>query len=316
MSDDRELQDVVQQQDTTDGGDRLEKLRSRMSYKLHPTYMVIRTHTINQSDDPTQPLIPQWSVPFEYRTPDMKTTHLGSRNCFFDRKHMLDSQEGQSALERHIQVEEERNQSLFQNPYLLYRVPGQNKISVWSCIALLILHLILSGLILLFDFLEIIFPNGYDFRMFGISSRKFNSLGSGAASSSSSIDSPLHASAGTRVGYFFAILAVTVLGIFCFITTMYSAPDQSTTAAATSADNNSSRSGRMKSFFTKHRDWILRLFTCYLICITLCILVTALFFLNIGLLSFVLLAVQYVLWSASHKTRERCMITYYTTTSF
>jgi len=257
--------------------------------------MVIRTHTINQSDDPNQPIIPDWSVPYEYRTPDMKSSVLATRTGFFDKTHQLDSMEGQSALERHIQVEEERTQTLFQNPYLLYRVPGPRKFLFISCIIISVVHLLIASGVLLFDFLGLFFPSGYDFNMFGISSRKFIAVDNVA----------LYASVTSRVTYFVFILLVSILGLFCFVITMIS--------FKTSTNINNQQPA---SFFSKYRNWIMRIFALYTISVTLCMLVTALFFLNVGLLAFVLLAVQWILWSISLKARDRCMVTYYTTNSF
>ncbi|KAG2391939.1 hypothetical protein C9374_013424 [Naegleria lovaniensis] len=281
-----------------------DKLKKRMTYKLHPTYMVIRTHTINQSDDPDQPLIPKWSVPFEYRTPDMKTVHLASRNCFFDRRHALDSQEGQSALERHIQVEEERNQTLFQNPYLLFRVPGTDRVLFITCIVLLLLQFGLACGLMVFDLSGLLFPEGYEFRMFGISSRKLLDYGNVALNASGST--------AARVVYFIMNFAVTFLGVLCFIIVMLSNKKLQQQSNSNNTTNDTSR----QRFLIKYRDWILRLFAFYIVSLTLCILVTALFFLSSGLHSFVVLAVQYIAWSCSHKAKERSMITYYTTSSF
>ncbi|KAL9654015.1 hypothetical protein ABK040_014224 [Willaertia magna] len=269
-----------------------------MTYRLHPTYMVMRSNWINQSDDPNQPLIPEWSVPLEYRTPNIKETYLANRTSFFDRNHQLDNLQEQSALERHIQIEEERNQTMFQNPYLLYRIPNINNFLTITTLFFLLGNLLFTPLPFLFP--ELFFYNT-NFRMFGISTKNFPFVNTKSFPPFSS-----------RFAFSLSLWIVSLLGFFLSLIIFLFKKNENNN----SSNNNTGLINRLRKFVNKYKSWYIRVFTIYIISLTILMLIMSIFYLSCGIFTFVILLWNFILWSLSLRIREKLLITYYTTNSF
>jgi hypothetical protein len=120
---------------------------NRLVYKLHPTFVVLRSQQLNMADamnpnqDETQDiasrLVPDCNVPVQIVTPD-NSTELGSRHELLSRdqptvlphayqvRNGEEEMSGEEQLRRHVETTQQQQQSLFTGPFLLYRTPEQD----------------------------------------------------------------------------------------------------------------------------------------------------------------------------------------------
>jgi hypothetical protein len=120
--------------------------KSRLVYKLHPTFVVLRSQQLNmadsmnpdqiQTDDMAHRLIPDCNVPVQIVTPD-NSSELGSRHELVSRDkptvlphayQQLNEEEisGEEQLRRHVETTQQQQQNLFTGPFLLFRTPEQD----------------------------------------------------------------------------------------------------------------------------------------------------------------------------------------------
>ncbi|KAL0476357.1 CHRNB3 [Acrasis kona] len=127
-----------------------DKSSARHIYKLHPTFVVLRSQQLNMSDamNPREDgaqnesvesrLVPNYSVPCQIITPN-NGTFLGTRHELLSRdqptvlphtyQQTQDGEEemtGEEQLRRHVETTQQQQQSLFSGPFLLYRTPEEN----------------------------------------------------------------------------------------------------------------------------------------------------------------------------------------------
>jgi hypothetical protein len=123
---------------------------NRLVYKLHPTFVVLRSQQLNMSDamnqnregesnqDHNTRLMPEYNIPIQIVIPD-NSTELGSRQELVSRDEPTvlphtyqqlpngeEEMSGEEQLRRHLETTQQQQQSIFTGPFLLYRTPAHD----------------------------------------------------------------------------------------------------------------------------------------------------------------------------------------------